>query len=72
MTSPHLAGYKAHKRVKGADGLTREISTVTDDARFDEVSTSQVLTDEQVEAGEDYVSVMRENLDRLRAALDCV
>jgi zinc transport system substrate-binding protein len=29
------------------------------------------LTDEQVEAGEDYVSVMRENLDRLRAALDC-
>ena len=30
------------------------------------------LTDEQVEAGEDYVSVMRENLDRLRAALDCV
>ena len=30
------------------------------------------LTDGQVEAGEDYVSVMRENLDRLRAALDCV
>jgi zinc transport system substrate-binding protein len=29
------------------------------------------LTDEQVEAGEDYVSVMRENLDRLRAAHDC-
>jgi zinc transport system substrate-binding protein len=30
------------------------------------------LTDEQVEAGEDYVSVMRENLDRLRSALDCL
>jgi ABC-type Zn uptake system ZnuABC Zn-binding protein ZnuA len=25
----------------------------------------------QVEAGVDYVSVMREILDRLRAALDC-
>jgi zinc transport system substrate-binding protein len=29
------------------------------------------LTDAQVEAGHDYVSVMRENLDRLRSALDC-
>jgi zinc transport system substrate-binding protein len=29
------------------------------------------LTDAQVEAGQDYVSVMRENLDRLRSALDC-
>jgi zinc transport system substrate-binding protein len=29
------------------------------------------LTDEQVAAGEDYVSVMRENLDILRGALDC-
>ena len=29
------------------------------------------LTDEQVEAGEDYLSVMRENLDILRKALGC-
>jgi zinc transport system substrate-binding protein len=29
------------------------------------------LTDEQVAAGEDYVSVMRENLAILRGALDC-
>jgi zinc transport system substrate-binding protein len=29
------------------------------------------LTDDQVSAGEDYISVMRENLDILRGALDC-
>ena len=29
------------------------------------------LTDAQAEAGEDYVSLMRENLDTLRKALDC-
>jgi zinc transport system substrate-binding protein len=29
------------------------------------------LTDDQVAAGQDYVSVMRENLDILRGALDC-
>ncbi len=29
------------------------------------------LTDEQEKAGEDYLSVMRENLDTLRKALDC-
>ncbi len=29
------------------------------------------LTDAQVQAGEDYLSVMRENLDTLRRALGC-
>ena len=29
------------------------------------------LTDDQVQAGEDYLSLMRENLDTLRKALDC-
>jgi zinc transport system substrate-binding protein len=40
--------------------------------QVDVLDPLESLTDEQVEAGEDYVSVMRENLDRLRAALDCV
>jgi zinc transport system substrate-binding protein len=29
------------------------------------------LTDDQVQAGEDYLSLMRENLDTLKKALDC-
>ena len=29
------------------------------------------LTDAQEKAGEDYLSLMRENLDTLRKALDC-
>lgn len=48
--------------------------TLADEAgvTVDVLDPIESLTDEQVEAGEDYVSVMRENLDRLRAALDCV
>ena len=48
--------------------------TLADEAgiEVDVLDPLESLTDEQVEAGEDYVSVMRENLDRLRAALDCV
>ena len=48
--------------------------TLADEAgvTVDVLDPLESLTDEQVEAGEDYVSVMRENLDRLRAALDCV
>jgi len=48
--------------------------TLADEAGIDVdvLDPLESLTDEQVEAGEDYVSVMRENLDRLRAALDCV
>jgi zinc transport system substrate-binding protein len=48
--------------------------TLADEAgvMVDVLDPLESLTDEQVEAGEDYVSVMRENLDRLRAALDCV
>jgi zinc transport system substrate-binding protein len=30
------------------------------------------LTDEEAQAGEDYVSIMRDNLEKLQAALDCV
>jgi zinc transport system substrate-binding protein len=30
------------------------------------------LDDERIEAGDDYVSVMRDNLEKLRTALDCV
>jgi zinc transport system substrate-binding protein len=39
--------------------------------RVDVLDPIETLTDVQVEAGDDYVSVMRENLDRLRSALDC-
>ena len=48
--------------------------TLADEAgiEVDVLDPLESLTDEQVEAGEDYVSVMRENLERLRAALDCV
>jgi len=48
--------------------------TLADEAgiEVDVLDPLESLTDEQVEAGEDYVSVMQENLDRLRAALDCV
>lgn len=48
--------------------------TLADEAgvTVDVLDPLESLTDEQVEAGEDYVSVMRQNLDRLRAALDCV
>ena len=48
--------------------------TLADEAgiEVDVLDPLESLTDEQVEAGEDYVSVMRQNLDRLRAALDCV
>ena len=48
--------------------------TLADEAgvTVDLLDPLESLTDEQVEAGEDYVSVMRQNLDRLRAALDCV
>jgi zinc transport system substrate-binding protein len=48
--------------------------TLADEAGVgvDVLDPLESLTDEQVEAGEDYVSVMQENLDRLRAALDCV
>jgi len=48
--------------------------TLADEAgiEVDVLDPLESITDEQVEAGEDYVSVMQENLDRLRAALDCV
>jgi zinc transport system substrate-binding protein len=48
--------------------------TLADEAgvTVDVLDPLESLTDKQVEAGEDYVSVMRGNLDRLRAALDCV
>jgi zinc transport system substrate-binding protein len=39
--------------------------------RVDVLDPIESLTDVQAKAGEDYVSVMRENLDRLRSALDC-
>jgi len=35
------------------------------------LSTIEGLTDREVQAGEDYVSLMEENLDALRSALDC-
>jgi zinc transport system substrate-binding protein len=48
--------------------------TLADEAgvTVDVLDPLESLTDQQAEAGEDYVSLMRENLDRLRAALDCV
>jgi zinc transport system substrate-binding protein len=47
--------------------------TVADEAgvTVEVLDPLESLTDDQVAAGQDYVSVMRENLDILRGALDC-
>jgi zinc transport system substrate-binding protein len=47
--------------------------TLADEAgvRTDVLSTIEGLTDEQLDRGEDYLTLMRGNLDALRAALRC-
>ena len=50
-----------------ADALAREAGGV----KTETLNPLEGLTDEQIERGEDWASVMRENLAKLRPTLDC-
>ena len=52
---------------KVADALAREAGGV----RTETINPLEGLTDAQVARGDDWASVMRSNLTKIRAALDC-
>lgn len=51
--------------------IAETIAREADGARVETLSTLESLTPEQVNAGADYFSLMRDNLAKLRAALRC-